>query len=434
MPLSLKLRSGDVEPCPELQFDAPRIVVGRNAGCELQLPDPSVSGRHASIRQRGSEYVVVDEGSDNGTFSGLSRLGRLAPHPLSDGELLRFGRVWVEVKLTPGSAAAEPALSRELARTLVERALESDGKPCGMSVGVTRAGAAGGALQLAVARKAYVVGSQKSADLRIDDPALPRRALELRRQGDQLWVTALSAAAHAAIDGRELGEGQRTLWPRGVVLTLGEAQLTLADPTAEMLERLEKEPVERIDPDAIIDPPEGCEDDAAETSSDGDAQPEEEPHEREADAGRRASKPGIPPRSARATASRHSRWTRADAFVLLLAVGVLGLSLWAIQWLAHDDASSSGVTTPRDLRHLLGRAALPVLAYQVRSGPVSFGPRFAAGYVRDLVGILRVAPRAAGFIRSHLHGSVLARRGASASSFRGASEEGRGPVRSEVEL
>lgn len=345
MALSLKLRSGDVEPCPELQFDAPRIVVGRNAGCELQLPDPSVSGRHASIRQRGSEYVVVDEGSDNGTFSGLSRLGRLAPHPLSDGELLRFGRVWVEVKLTPSASAAEPSASRELARTLVERALESDGKPSGMSVGVTRAGAASGTLRIGQARKAYVVGSLKSADLRVDDPSLPRRALELRRQGDQLWVTALAAAARASIDGRDLPEGQRVLWPRGVVLTLGEAQLTLADPTAEMLERLEREPIERIDPDEIIDPPDGCGDPApVEADGDAGAEPVEAAEERELDAGRRASKPSIPVRSAR-TPARRGNWTRADAFVLLLAVGVLGLSLWAIQWLAHDDGSVSGAAT-----------------------------------------------------------------------------------------
>lgn len=329
MALSLRLRSGDVEPCPELQFDAPRIVVGRNAGCELQLPDPSVSGRHASLRQRGSDYVLVDEGSDNGTFSGLSRLARQAPHTLSDGELLRFGRIWVEVRLTPSSAASDPSASRELARSLVEQALEHDGKPSGMSVGVTRTGAAGGTLRIAESRRAYLVGSLKSADLRIDDPSLPRRALELRRLGDQLWVTALSQAAGAALDGRALPEGERSLWPRGVVLTLGDAQLTLADPTAEMLERLERGPVERLDPDEPIDPPDGCDELAATDSegapSDVDETPRESSRDHETVASR-ASRPSAP--------ARNGVWTRADAVVLLLALSVLGLSLWAIQWLA----------------------------------------------------------------------------------------------------
>jgi pSer/pThr/pTyr-binding forkhead associated (FHA) protein len=46
-----------------LTFDAPRIVIGRSDGCEVRLPDPSVSARHASIRSRGSEYLLVDENS-----------------------------------------------------------------------------------------------------------------------------------------------------------------------------------------------------------------------------------------------------------------------------------------------------------------------------------------------------------------------------------
>src|SRR5262249_30971418 len=57
-----------------LSLDAPRLVIGRGEGCEIRLPDPSVSHRHASIRQRGADYVLMDEGSDNGTFLGRTRL------------------------------------------------------------------------------------------------------------------------------------------------------------------------------------------------------------------------------------------------------------------------------------------------------------------------------------------------------------------------
>src|SRR5690349_12924890 len=109
MALTLKLRSGSLDPAPELCFDAPRIVVGRAAGSELQLPDPSVSSRHASIRQRGSGYVLVDEGSENGTFCGGMRLSRQAPHVLSDGELVRFGRIWVEIGIGPAKVTADAA-------------------------------------------------------------------------------------------------------------------------------------------------------------------------------------------------------------------------------------------------------------------------------------------------------------------------------------
>ena len=32
-----------------LTLDAPRIVIGRSKACEVQLPDPTVSARHAVI-------------------------------------------------------------------------------------------------------------------------------------------------------------------------------------------------------------------------------------------------------------------------------------------------------------------------------------------------------------------------------------------------
>lgn len=335
MALTLKLRSGDLTPEPELQFDAPRLVVGRAPGCELQLPDPSVSGRHASFRQRGSDYVVVDEGSENGTFSGLTRLVRQAPHTLSDGELLRFGRVWVEVRLEPSQATSEAGASRELARRLVEHALEQDDQPRGMTVAVKANPSPDQVLRLDKQRHAYLVGSQKSADLRLVDAQLPGRCLELRRQGDQLWLSLLSSELPATLAGRELARGERTLWPKGAVLDLGGQHLTFADPTAQILEQLERGPTERLSPDEVIEAPEG-----GPEMTDGEPGESDdcvsEMDERPSSLGR-GSAPGGDSRSALRWAKNADpeRWTSADALVFLLALGVLGVSLWAIRWLAH---------------------------------------------------------------------------------------------------
>jgi hypothetical protein len=342
MALTLRLRSGGITPAPELQFDAARLVVGRAAGCELQLPDPSVSGRHASIRQRGSDYVVVDEGSDNGTFSGSEHLVPRAPHTLSDGELLRFGRVWVEVRLEASQATTDNGASRELARRLVEHALSEDEAPYGMTV---TAEAAEVSLRLDKPRHPYVIGSQKSADLRLDGADLPGRAAELRRQGDQLWITLLSAEAGAKLDGRELTAGERVAWPRSAVLTLGAVRLTLADATAQILERVERGPTEALGPEELIEPPEGTSDDGAEGEPDDD---EDEYDDDAGDEPEEAASSGMdstgPARGSSVALSRArstanpagaSRWTSLDAVVLALALGMLGLSLWAIRWLAH---------------------------------------------------------------------------------------------------
>ncbi len=337
MALTLRLRSGDVEPEPELPFDAPRILIGRAPGCDLQLPDPSVSPRHASLRQRGSEYVVVDVGSDNGTFAGALRLTKFAPHPVRDGELLRFGRVWVQVRLGPAEQAVEARASRELARRLVDAALQADGKPYGMRVSLEGSDSA---LCLSEPRRPYLIGGKKGSDLRLSFPGVPSRCLELRRQADQLWVT-LQSGAEAALGDQPLNAGERTAWTKNAVLSLGEARLSLSDPTAQMLERLEQERTERLADDAVIDPPSG----AGSSSDDEDEGDDEEEDDDDEDtalegvdevfsdaAGDEGSGRPRPPAG---SLGSPSGWTRTDAAVLLLALSVLGLSLWAIRWLAQ---------------------------------------------------------------------------------------------------
>src|SRR6187200_238312 len=99
MALTVVIRSGDNPTPASITLDAPRIVIGRGEGCEIRLPDPSVSHRHASIRQRGTDYVVIDEGSTNGTFVGPMRLSPHAPRVVRSGELVRIGRIWLELTI-----------------------------------------------------------------------------------------------------------------------------------------------------------------------------------------------------------------------------------------------------------------------------------------------------------------------------------------------
>ena len=338
MAFTLRLRSGDVEPEPELPFDAPRVLVGRAPGCDLQLPDPSVSQRHASIRQRGADYVLVDEGSDNGTFSGTTRLPRHAPHALRDGELLRFGRVWVEVRLGPAEHPIEVQASRELARRLVDAALALDQKPRGMIVSVEGSGTS---LSLVEPRRPYLVGSKKGADLRLADSGLPSRCVELRRQADQLWVTLMDGAS-GTLGERLLTPGSRTAWTKGAALCLGSVRLTLSDPTALVLEQLERGPTERLAENAPIDPPRGAGEDEDEASEDEEYAEEEDDDDGEAlDAPEEdeALATDAAPPGARSLARPPGRWTRSDAIVFFLAVGVLALSIWAIRWLSQLGAA-----------------------------------------------------------------------------------------------
>lgn len=50
-----------------IQLNDESVVIGRLPECDIALPDPNVSRRHAEVRRHGNEFVVVDLGSTNGT-------------------------------------------------------------------------------------------------------------------------------------------------------------------------------------------------------------------------------------------------------------------------------------------------------------------------------------------------------------------------------
>lgn len=43
------------------------VTIGRLPDCDVVLSDPNVSRRHAEVRRRGNDFVVIDLGSTNGT-------------------------------------------------------------------------------------------------------------------------------------------------------------------------------------------------------------------------------------------------------------------------------------------------------------------------------------------------------------------------------
>src|SRR6185295_9099568 len=179
-------------PALSITLDSPMIVIGRGEGSEVRLPDPSVSHRHATLRQRGSEYILVDEGSTNGTYMGGVKLGALAPRILKHGDLARVGRVWIEIRFDNQVAPTQTVLAtKELALALVARAMGAQGEAGGPRVSITDGPDKGKELRLDDPGRAYVVGRGRDVDLVVDDVDASRRHLEIVRRADQVVVRDL---------------------------------------------------------------------------------------------------------------------------------------------------------------------------------------------------------------------------------------------------
>lgn len=70
-------------------------TIGRAETCDICLPDPSVSRRHAEIRKIGSTFVLTDLGSTNGT---MVNGARIAERALTDGDRITVGRTDLEFR------------------------------------------------------------------------------------------------------------------------------------------------------------------------------------------------------------------------------------------------------------------------------------------------------------------------------------------------
>ena len=187
-------------------------------------------------------------------------------------------------------------------------------------------------LRLEKPRHPYLLGSHAAADSRAGE-SCPPAASSYAATAIKSWVTLLDSDVEARVEDRPLSLDERRLWPKGALLRVGDVQLSWADPTARVLEQVERDPTERLKDGEEVDPPTGKKGKArAKTTalvsklpSAGDLPPEPElaPEPKKA--------PGLAP----AWLPLAGRWTLLDAVVCAIALSVIGISLWAIRWIAE---------------------------------------------------------------------------------------------------
>ncbi|MCX8108741.1 MAG: FHA domain-containing protein [Verrucomicrobiae bacterium] len=92
------------------ELKAERTTVGRHEDNAFVIPEPSVSGHHCEIILKGTEVVVRDLNSTNGTYINSQPISEGVLKP---GQILRLGQV--ELRLEDG--ATPPPPKKPLAHT-----------------------------------------------------------------------------------------------------------------------------------------------------------------------------------------------------------------------------------------------------------------------------------------------------------------------------
>ncbi len=67
-------------------------TIGRSKKCEIYIPDPYLSKRHARIFLKDGAYYLMDLGSTNGTYLNGQPVGDM-PVRVKDSDKVRFGTI-----------------------------------------------------------------------------------------------------------------------------------------------------------------------------------------------------------------------------------------------------------------------------------------------------------------------------------------------------
>lgn len=322
-------RGADDDEVPSLTFDGARIVIGRGSGSDVRLPDPSVSFRHATIRATGKDYAIVDEDSTNGTWVGGVKLLPHTPRLVKSGDLVRVGRVWLELVI--GQKAPTPDLglaTRDLAFALVERAMAAVGDDTVAKVRVAEGPDIGEELRLTEEGRAYVIGRAETCDFPLADVDASREHAVVARRGAQILLRDLDSRNGVWIGDARLTPDRDVVWRAPTMARIGLTVLALDEPVSFALAELEAADDEALQEDDVPAMPVASSKRTRQPTTSDDVPISHMTHAAAAPIAEIAEDTAEMPRPI----PRKRTWTITDVLVVTLALAVIGASIAGLVW------------------------------------------------------------------------------------------------------
>lgn len=309
-----------------LTFDGTqRVVIGRGAGSDIRLPDTSVSHRHATLRAQGSDFVVVDEGSTNGTFVGSVRVAARTSRIVRSGDRVRVGRIWMELRIDQSSVTRDVAsATRDIALSLVARAMDARGADRTTRVQVVEGQDQGAELALPEEGAACMVGRGAHCALALADADVSREHVRVERRAGGVWVRDLGTKNGTWVGEAPAPSDQDILWRPPHMIRVGRTVLALLEPVTDTLAAIEGAPDEALDPAKVPGPPK-----LGGAGGEDAPQPAADRAPPDASSAQGHGSPGAP----LVRESRRGGWSATDALVMGAALCVLALSLAGLVWL-----------------------------------------------------------------------------------------------------
>jgi cytochrome P450 / NADPH-cytochrome P450 reductase len=161
-------------------------LIGRDPQCDIVITDDRVSWRHAVLQPQGGRWVLVDNGSTNGTYSGGRRVAR------------------IEIGTECVARLGHPDDGPVLTCTVTETGQFAPPVPPGRTLRIGRA---------------------PDNDIVVDDPGVSRHHAELRNDAGRFRIVDLASHNGTVVNGRRATD---TPLSEGDVVGIGPARFRLA--------------------------------------------------------------------------------------------------------------------------------------------------------------------------------------------------------------
>ncbi|MSP25203.1 MAG: FHA domain-containing protein [Myxococcales bacterium] len=343
MSVTIVIHTGELRPGEEplsVTVDAPRVVIGRSKNAEVMLLEPTVAARHATLRQEGGRTIVSDEGSLNGIVVGGVKLPAHTPRVVGPGDAVRVGRVWLEIRQAQG-AASTPAEARNVAMEVLRRSLRALGEEVDARLVVLESPNAESVAQrlgLLESGREYLLGRAEECDLVLLDELASRRHACVEKTGDRWYARDLGSKRGSVLIPNLEGPSSRrdvtgearldtapSLLVDGDVIGIGATRLEFRDPLAGAMAESFAAVEVRMRREELHEP--------APFSSEGGGRVLVDAPSDAPDAAALPSDPSELSPAPLPTDASEATGGAVDALVVLVALGVLAVSLSALAWL-----------------------------------------------------------------------------------------------------
>jgi pSer/pThr/pTyr-binding forkhead associated (FHA) protein len=221
-----------------------KIIIGRDASADFQIPLSTISRQHARISEADSVYTLEDLGSTHGSILNGRQLGRGDKKVLRDGDVIELTKARITCTIDSEKiVSAEPG---EGTQAIAARAVQGilgrlgDAQDEGPFLRVLNGPDEGVRFPFVGTFSEWTLGRSKGCEFILNDPNVSRRHAQVKRDWNGFTVYDLGSKNGVQVNDRTVRKARR-LQDQDEI-TVGPVKLVYVDPNADLMAALEDVP------------------------------------------------------------------------------------------------------------------------------------------------------------------------------------------------